>query len=998
MNNYFKALIFTSAISYNLMAQHQLPISDQNSLLTKASQLINDEQFALAKEELSDYLLINESVAEKKTRKHAEMLMAYCSIKMDEENSVEVAEKFIDENPEDIDKNLLYFELANKAFQKRNYNKALHYIDACDANFLSKEKREKYSLYEGYSFYKAGKIDKALEVFSRLANSSKKYQYEAHWYKALIHFEKENWQNCINEIQTVKNHIPANQWSIYEVKSLYNLGRFNEVVDKKYSNSNQGKAKWEILEIEGLSQFHLKNKQETAKILGELYQKKQSMSAESRYALAFTHYHLGDKKMAEKVAKSVKRDHESLDYQNAQFLLAKIYLENKDKEKAAFALEQVLKNKNELGSQELSHYQLIKLSFEQKISFVDTEEFIYSFMEKYPNSVYKEELFGLLVQNFIKNKEYEKGVGLLESVELRDIRLRKLYQEICLYRGIQYYNLKDYPKAISFFDKSMTQKVNPRYTAKASLWKAEALNQQKDYAKAYQEYKKFDQLYASRSASTERNIYKYHFGYTAFKQQKYSQAVKQWERFVNSPGIDQAQKVDAYLRLGDAYMLMRSFDKAKDNFRMAADMEGDHMDYATYLEAICEDVLGNKENVIQILTNYGLSYPNSIYADDALFYLGDTHFKRGNQGKAYSLFNKFVKKYPNSKLLPNAEISIANINYNNRYYDLALQNNKDIVSKYPNTEFEKQAIENIKNIYYSQGNAQSYLDYIAALGKSDESQESLDNYTYNSAFKLFKEANFTEAAKSFEFYLQKFPKGIHLKESQFYLAHAYLKTNQEDKAASSLEKVVAEENYNEFSEESYLRLANLNYNKKNFAKAKKYYQKLKDKANTDNYLKKSMIGLMRTSKELKQFETVMTMSSSLLSRTDISEAQRTEASYLLGVSAFENGSYKVAQEQLQPFANNVGSPHLSQANYYLLSILSKKGNYKGVLKYFYNNNANFRSDKEIYGKSMMLYAQAYQEQKDFENAKLVYQKVIDINPNEHIVSQAKEALSQLESK
>jgi TolA-binding protein len=994
-NRFFLVVGLFSVTNTGIFAQESTPLLRSQDLVKQAKRLIDDEQFSLSRQLMADYLKDNTYHLDKESYKRVKLLEAYCALKANENNGKALVEKYIENNPEDTDKNILFFELANREFQERNWNTALHYINACDPSFISRKNQDKFYLYKAYSLYKENKLTEALDALSYLKNSDT-YRNEADYYKGLIYFKQQEWQLALQEFGKTKKVLPNNRWAKLYAYSLYNLKRFPEVIqfiDRQKGLNTENKRALKV--VRGLSHHHL-NKHDL--VIADLEGTKITPSEpEASYALAYAYYQKGKNNSAIAEAIKVKKDMASVDFQNAQFLLGKIYIEQNKKQNAIACLENVLEVNHQPEVREIAHYEIIKLSYEINSSLLNTEELIYSFMEDYPSSIFSDELFGILVQSFIKNKEYEKGIHLLETKKSNNIRTRKMYQEICLYRGVQYYNQQDYGKAKEFFEKSLSEKIDSKHTAKASFWLAESLLKLKMPQQAIRYYRDFMSLYDKRSDIEENKFATYHLGYAYFDAKDYYKAIDAWKKFITIKGIEKEQRIDAHLRLGDAYMLTRNYTDAKKNFRIAANHTGNQADYATYLEAICENILDNKNAVIQILINFDKSYPNSVYNDDARFQLGETYFKMQNYRKANSVFKGFIENYPSSSLVPQAQLRIARMQYNDKLYDTALQGYKEIVEKHPNTKYSDQAIAAIKNIYYARGEAENYINYINGLEFYKADGEELDAYTYNSAFKLFKDAKFKEAIKSFRYYLGKYPSGYYRNEANFYLATALTQNDDLAQAETSYEKLIT--NNNEFKDESLHKLAKLNYNKKDFAKALNYYTQLAENAQHDVYKKEGQLGIIRTSFKLGQLEKTMTASSEILKRTDISSKEKEEVKYILGVAALNNGSLSIAKKYINPFANLTSFEHYVEANYYLLEIDFKEGKFDKVITDFGTDKKRQilkKSDKYL-GKSMLLYAKAHVEVKEKDAAKQILQLLLKRTDHAETRQQATDLLNSLQN-
>ena len=992
MHKNIAIFLFSSLVTYSISAQTTNSLNADYQKLQKIDYLFNDGQYSLAQEQLENY--IQKDVQLKTTDPnviHAQMMRCLCAIRLGMPNAMQLSERFLQDYPMSTEKNYLNYELANDQFSKGNYDKAIHYFEQCDADFLEKEKQDKFHIYSAYSLFKQGNVDQALEKFNALTKSDNRFKYDAHLYKGLIHFEQQDWLKAFHEFEITKDHLEADKWAVYYAQSLYNLKRYKEA-SKFCNNTSEVSAenRHQLDIIEGMSYNQSGQHKKAIGILKGL----QDLPSDAQYALGYSYANIDQKDKAKEALTKVATNPNPDIYQNAQFLLAKLAIETDQKAEAITALKHVLDIDGNKKISENAHYQLIKLSFEHDDIFTDTEDLIFQFTQNYPSSIYLEEVYDILTQNYIKKKQYSKAIGTLEDLESKHIRLKKLYQEICLFRGIQLYNKQDYDNAIVFFNKSLQEPVNKAYTDKAKYWTAEAYYQKGDNNAAISHYLIYDKVHSNRNTEEDKQVY-YNLAYAYFNKSNYSLAIKYWDKYLMHSGLPEAKKVDAFLRLGDANMMVENYSSAKTYFRKASIISGDHADYAAYSEAVCNRLLDDFAGEISILKNFDKAYPNSVYKDDARFQLAEAYLNKYKYDEAREEYKALIKHYPKSEFYSTSELKLATINYNQGLNELALQDFKAIVNKYPNSPVSKEAIRLIRNIYFDIQMPQEYHNYVAQLDFHDESEEGLDDYSYFPAHKQFTNGDYVAAQSGFEFYLQKYPNGIHKNEANYYLAECYIKNKELNKAEKALQEV-ANSTMGELSEDALLKLAKINYNKQDYTTSRNYYQQLFDHSRYQTYTQDAQIGLMQTNYKLGNYQDVMKFATKILNLTNIDEQQKTDTRYLLAISAFENHSYKIAKDNFKYFLKDY-SPKQAEAHYYMLQMLNSEEEYHQVIAYIHKNVDALKKDNQAFlYPSLMLYGNALTMINNRNSAITAYNGIIEKCKDEKIVAEAKAALSKLQ--
>lgn len=992
MHKNIAIFLFSSLVTYSISAQTTNSLQADYQKLQKIDYLFNDGQYALAQEQLENY--IQKDIQLKTTDGnviHAQMMRCLCAIRLELPNAMQLSERFLQDYPMSSEKNYLNYELANDQFNKGNYDKAIHYFEQCDSEFLEKDKQDKFHIYSAYSLFKQGKIELALEKFETLTKGDNRFKYEAHLYKGLIHYEQKNWIKAIHEFEIAKTNLEADKWAVYYAQSLYNLKRYNDASQFCKSTNNVSiDHKNQLNIIEGMGYNQSGQHPKSINILHPI----DNLPSDAQYALGYSYVKTDQNNEAKAALIKVATNPNPDIYQNAQFLLAKIALETDQKSEAITALKKVIEIDRDKKITENAHYQIIKLSFEHDDIFTDTEELILQFTQKYPSSIYLEEVYDILTQNYVKKKQYSKAISTLEDLESKHIRLKKLYQEICLFRGIQLYNTQDYDNAISLFNKSTQEPVNKAYTDKAKFWTAEAYYQKGDNDAAISHYLLYDKVHSNKNSAENTQIY-YNLAYAYLNKGNYSLAIKYLNKFLKNKDLSSSKKVDAFLRLGDANMMVENYSSAKTYFRKASIISGDHADYAAYSEAVCNRLLEDFTGEVSILTNFDKAYPRSIYKDDAKFQLAEAYLNKYKYDEARVEYKALIQKFPKSEFYSTSELKLATINYNQGLNELALQDFKAIVSKYPNSKISKEAIRLIRNIYFDIQMPQEYHNYVAQLDFHSESEEELDDYSYFPAHKQFTNGDYVAAQSGFEFYLKKYPNGTHKNEANYYLAECYLKTEDLEKAEQALQEV-ANSTMGELSEDALLKLAKINYNKQAYQTSRDYYQQLFDHSRYQTYTQDAQIGLMQTNYKLGNYQEVMRFATKILNLTNIDEKQKSNTRYLLAISAFENHSFKIAQDNFKYFLEDY-SPKQAEAHFYMLKMLDNEEESHQVIAYIHKNIDVFKKDDQRFlYQSLMLYGNALTAVNNNNSAITAYTGIIEKCKDENIVNKAKEALSKLQ--
>src|SRR5699024_10202472 len=180
--------------------------------------------------------------------------------------------------------------------------------------------------------------------------------------------------------------------------------------------------------------------------------------------------------------------------------------------------------------------------------------------------------------------------------------------KVAFFRGLELYNEENYEEARKMFDRSLDQRQDPGYTARATFWKAEANYNLGNFGTALNGYNEFKGM-SEAKGSPELGDIDYNIGYAYFNQKKYGDAAKHFEMYTEKQNSSARQKNDAYLRLGDSYFAERSYWKAMEEYNKAIAQEGVNSDYAYFQKAISYGFVDRNQRKIEDLEKFIQQYP-----------------------------------------------------------------------------------------------------------------------------------------------------------------------------------------------------------------------------------------------------------------------------------------------------------------------------------------------------------------------------------------------------
>jgi len=109
-----------------------------------------------------------------------------------------------------------------------------------------------------------------------------------------------------------------------------------------------------------------------------------------------------------------------------------------------------------------------------------------------------------------------------------------------------------------------------------------------------------------------------------------------------------------------------------------------------------------KENYSEAITGFGSfleRYPQSEYASQALYWIGDAQYALKQENNALATFKALLEKYPTSPKNSQALLKIGYIYYEQKKFNDAKEVLKQVINNYPNTAVARLAEEKLQQIY-----------------------------------------------------------------------------------------------------------------------------------------------------------------------------------------------------------------------------------------------------------------------------------------------------------
>lgn len=992
MNRKIYLIIVLFGFCANVFSQQSAIYTNDLVSYNQALELYNNAQF-LAAQNLFDK--VGQNTKDENVKANCSYYVANCSVKLNQKGADHRLDNFVKNYPTSIKRNSAFLDVANYHFNNGKYANARKYYEKVEEGNLGREEKEKYYFNKGYAYFKVQRFNESKKYLNRVEDSPV-YGAKAKYFLGFVAYEGDNYKEADRLFDEVKDLGEYNKnLSYFQSDMKFKSGDFQAAIDeglKQLPNSKQAE-KSELNKIIGESYFNLKEFDKAIPHLKEYKGRKGKWNNTDYYLLGYAYYKQGDYTSAiSEFNKIVGGDNAAA--QNAYYHLAEAYLKTGEKQQAINAFKNASEMDFEPKIKEDATYNYAKLSYEIGNSYEGAPTVLQSYLKKYPSSDKKDEIKELLISSYITSKNYKEAMRILD--QNRSFAGNDVYQKVTFYRAIELYTANDYKEAINYLNKSLSQREDEVFTARAIYWRAEIHYILTDYKDALVGFKEF--LGSSGAISTDEfSSIEYNLGYTYFKLKEYKQAINYFKTFAEKSNNDESKNVDAFLRLGDSNFISSKYWPAIEAYDMAIKKNGKDADYAYFQKAICYGFISKNDKKIKELEMFLKLYPNSAYIDDAMFSLGDVYVAEKRNRDGIATYSRLIKNTPSSSYVPKALLKQGLIYYNGNQGEQALTKFKKVAADFPGSEEAIQAVNTAKLIYVDLGRTSEYASWVKGLSFVDISDADIENVSFEAAEKQFIEKNSTAAIEGFRRYLSEYPKGIHATKSHFYLAQLYFDKGDKEIAIPHYESVL-QSGRSEYTEQALARLSQLYLENSAYDKAIPLLERLESVADYPQNIIFAQSNLMKSHYQLLNYQKTIEYGDKVLKNSRIQNDVKSDAKIFIARAALQTEDLARARKAYAEVEKIASGELAAEALYYNAYFKHIELDYKSSNKMIQKLSKDYSGFRVFGAKGLVLMAKNFYGLKDAYQATYILDSVIkNFTDLPKVVSNAKKELKKIKA-
>ena len=891
----------------------------------------------------------------------------------------------------------LYLNYATNLFSLKRYRQAAEYYQKMDVQALNQERLPEYQFKLAYSLLSTEKNEPARELFFKLKDGESAYAASSKYYYAHLLYADSNYTQALPNFLDLQNDEAFGGLVPYYLAHIYyELEDYDQLVAVGEQLVEQASAirAPEIAKLVADAFYAKKDYANTLKYL-ELYRAKGGrMRTQDHFQLGFAHYQQQNHFAAIESFNKISGGPDALQ-QNTYYHLGDCYLKVNEKYKARTAFKAAAEFDELPGIQEDAAYNYAKLAYELADPFQDAITTLTQFLRDYPQSPHQQKINGYLANLYITTKDYERALLTIERSGLNSPEMRAAYQRICYLRGNELFNSRQYQAALNKYQEGLKYPQNSKIVAQSHYWSAESYYRLLEYDKALAAFDQFRKTPGAANTAQFDFSY-YNTAYAYYKKMDFQNAAVSFRQFVSGEAANPKAKADAYLRLGDSYLLTGGYLPAADFYQKALETGTQEADYAYFQKAQCQGLAAKPQAKIQTLGKLLQNFPKSSWAQEAQLEIAQTHLQLDQYQEALQALDQFEQRYGNSDKMAAVAVKRGLIYSNTDQNEQALSTFKKVVNDYPGSQEAIEAIGLAEIVYKRQQNIEGYLDWVGDIDFVDFEKSQLDSTAYNAAYDLYAQSEWKKALNSWQGYLNRFENGIFRKQAHYYAAQSAQELNQ-TKVVYENYLALAKAPLNDYSQKAMAYVADYQYKAGNMAEARQWYQKLATQQISPALENQVQKGLMQTAMALGDYREAALQARLLLSKTNLEEDLRNKARITEARAYYRNEEYNKAQEAYADLINQSAGEDLAESYYFHAKLLARQGDLEGSNQAVNNLVENLPSFKEWKLKGLLLMARNFWQMEDIFQANYIIDFILKTDFSPELNQEAEALRSEIQA-
>ncbi len=909
-------------------------------------------------------------------------------LKAEHEDAVASVESYLNQNPNSVKRSLANLALGDYFYKKEKYSPALSYYRSVEIGGISVDLKDQFQFRKGFCLVLTKKYKDAKTELEGIAKKGGEFQGLAKYYYGYACLMEKDYENALTAFQSIKDK-RFEKVRFYVAQVYYQLSKYDEAISELNKIENTSKVSLKDIEwLKGKCYFRKKNYEQASVAFARSQFQAEKMLPEEQFEVGYALAKSGNYNGSLNWYRLVAKNNDSL-AQIASFELGNSLLKIKNFREAMNAYSEVWRTGYNEEIAEISLFTQAKIAVQLGES--NSTTLLDKYIKLFPKTANAKEASKLKARLLLNTDKYREAVAILEGIEDLDAQTEEIYQKVTLARGMELYKSRNFDAAIQLFEKCNKKTTNRQYAAEATYWIAEAYTQLGNKDEAQQAYKKFLDMPQSNKIEVFPYAY-YGLGYLDFMNKSYNNAATFFNEFtskVTGLRYDERLVHDAYLRLGDCYIMTRQLESAVKAYAYVSGKNGSDADYALYQSGIIYGLLEKSEEKLGALKRLNKNYPKSRFTIDAYNDIATEYMQLKRFKDAEEYYQKILKEFPGSQLTAKAYSTLGKIYFNDKKIDQSIGAYTSLYDNFPGTSDAKSAAEMVKTIYTDAGRAKDYVKWASSRGGISKMEE--DSLMFETAMNAYEREDFEVAVKSFDSYLQEMQNGNFVISAHYYKALTHETLKQPHKAIESYQ-YVAKANSGEFKEDATLSVLRIYGNNATCEEILPYVEILEQITKSKDVQRRAWKSLMYCYSKSNNKEGLKNVATKVMDDNSSDEDMKFESKMILAKADIASGDNNKAFASLKAIYDGNNNRFAAEAKYLESELYLKIDSIEACKNGCYAVLDLFNGYDFWVGKSLLLLGDAFAKEQDMFNAKVTWNTIIESFQDKALLAEAKKRI------
>ena len=905
-------------------------------------------------------------------REQAEYYIALSRFERGEEASLMALQRFIENYPASPLAMEAQMKVGNYYFYRGQWESALLSYSMVRNRALDKDADEDLMYRRAYCYLRMEDYREAERLYYELEQSPR-YSGATDFYKAYLDYARGDYAAARTRFSAIPQSSELGfQSQYYLTQMAYNDKHYWEVIEQGKSLLEMGQNDYfdaELNRLVGESYYHQGNDAQACIYLKRYFENPEGEPYRTAaYTMGVLDYRDGNYKAVVDDMLHVTDGKDALT-QSAYLYMGQAKRQLGDINGANMAFQQAATMDCDRSVKETAYYNYaVGLSKGARTPFDRSVDLFEDFLNEYPNSRYKDNVEGYLVDAYTGTTDYKRALTSINRIKSPGTKVLTAKQKVLYNLGVQSLANNNNDEAADYFKQAIAVGSYDKTALNESrLWLAEAqyrAGNYKEAARNQQEYVK-----QIKKGDDNYGIAQYNLGYSLFGQKQYAEARTAFRNAIDSKMLSSELMADAYNRIGDTQYYARDFAGAQSSYDQAMQADKNASgDYAMYHKGIMMGMSHQYADEIAQMDALVKAYPKSSFAPQALLEKGNAQALMGKNADALNTYATLLKNYPKSVEARKGLLQTALVNKSVGKEDAAIEAYKTIIRQYPTSDEAQAAAEDMKLIYADKGQLTEFSKFLSSVPNAPQMDvNEAERLTFEAAEKAA--ISDKPSIDRLEQYLKDNPDGAYAAKAKYYIARYHYGKGNYNEAMAALDEALKGGGDASYAQDAIAMRSDILARQGKLDEALQGYKDLAERASSDDNRTLAQIGAMRIAKKMGKWNEVQTLASTLLKRGGLTSSEEKEITLDRALAYAQVGNTKDAETAFRELARDPSNEYGAQASYELSRMQYELGNYKGA-----EQTINALVDKGTphnywLGKSFLTLADIYYKQGNVSQAK-----------------------------